>query len=175
MINAEAVIFYIFVLFVLGGGFFAIFSEQNKNAVTSAFICFFSVGMLMFSLELPFLAVSQILIAAVGLTFLFLMFLILTENKNKTAEKPSSFVRNVISLAVVFLLVVLIAIFIKYGSFSYEGINLNCVMPSTKDISTEMFINYGIPFLFIGLILTSALIGAGVLMSDIKNGKRGNS
>ncbi|MBQ2644350.1 NADH-quinone oxidoreductase subunit J [bacterium] len=168
--GSEAILFYIISLFVIAGSFFAIFSVKNIHALISAFIAFLNIGFLFFILELPFLGVVQIIIFSVCLLSILVVLLLLTR-QNLEIKQKNNYIKFFISLITTALFTFLITIFIKIGVLLSDGIIISRVIPSSKDIAVEMFINYGIPFSFIGLYFLSAMLGLSVLMFDIKNGK----
>lgn len=171
MSNAETIVFYILSLISVFSAFSAIFSEKISSAVMCAFMCFLSVGFLFFALELPILGSVHILMCSVALIVLFSVLYCLTVKNDKIQNLYSNFnfQKVLISLFMVCLTVFLIAIFIKFGTFFTDGISESCIMPSTKDISIEMYINYVFPFVFTGLFFLSAILGLGFLTSDIRS------
>ena len=48
----------------------------------------------------------------------------------------------------------------------------NGVIPATKSIAVELFLNYGAPFVFTGLFFLAAILGFGVILSIKIGGKK---
>lgn len=173
MSNAETIVFYLVSFIAIFGAFLAIFSVKNLASLLNAFICFASVGILFFALELPILGTVQILIVAIGLTVLFATLHLLTTKKTDFEElyNKVSFQKGLISVFIVAFVIFIISIFIKFGSFFSDGMSESCIMPATKEIAVEMFINYVFPFVFTGLFFLAAILGLGFLTSDIRSKK----
>lgn len=169
--NIEAIVFYLVSLVSIICAFFAIFSTKSKFSIVNILVCLIGISILFFALEFPLLGSIAIGIFCIGLTLILIMTALLTEKRNQVRSYKLSYIKLLTSFTIIFILSFLIAFFIKFGAFYYEGTVINCVIPSIKELSVQMFINYGMPFVFTGLLFLAALIGVSVLMSDIRNNK----
>lgn len=172
---AEAIIFYITAFTAIAGAAGVILSHKIIRTILWAFLSFTSIGILFFALELPYLAAIQIALYAIGTSVVFVFALMLTrkdmESKLTAAKAPRTFLA---ALGILFISFIVI-LFLRYNIFypdSLMGKNAAIIMPSLKDMSTDMFINYGAPFIFSSMIFLSAILSFGVIFSSHKGGRQ---
>lgn len=173
MDTAEAIIFYIIVFFAITGALFAVFANKIIHSVISAFITFLSVGILFFALELPYLGTAQIAILTAGLSILFIFAILLTE-KDKQNKKTGFSPKILIGVTGIFLIAAFVVLAIKTGDFYLENLMAtgSCIMPSSRELAIEMFVNYGAPFVFTSLFFLAGILGLGVIISNKTGGKK---
>lgn len=169
----EAIIFYILVFLAMFSAIGAIFFHKIIHSILCAFITFLCVGLLFFALELPYLATVQIALFAIGMSVLFVFALLLTGKDNLHQESVSYSPKMLFSFLGIVLIVLFLAVAIKFGSFFQDGLSIvqNCIMPSSKEISIDMFVNYGAPFVFVSFLFLAVVLGLGVITSNKNGGK----
>ncbi len=174
MDKLQAIIFYIVALTAIVGALRAIFTRKIFYSVLYAFLSFIAVGLLFFALELPYLGVVQLSLCGVGMTILFVFAVALTGKKDEILSPIVHRPRTYLSIVGLLLMTVLVACFLRIGSFMSDNIaqTTNGVIPSTKMISVELFLSYGAPFVFTGLFFLAVILGFGVILSMKIGGKK---
>lgn len=174
MDKLQAIIFYIVALTAVVGALRAIFTRKIFYSVLYAFLSFIAVGLLFFALELPYLGVVQLSLCGVGMTILFVFAVALTGKKDEILSPIVHRPRTYLSIVGLLLMTVLVACFLRIGSFMSDNIaqTTNGVIPSTKMISAELFLSYGAPFVFTGLFFLAVILGFGVILSMKIGGKK---
>ena len=174
MDKLQAIIFYIVALTAVVGALRAIFTRKIFYSVLYAFLSFIAVGLLFFALELPYLGVVQLSLCGVGMTILFVFAVALTGKKDEILSPIVHRPRTYLSIVGLLLMTVLVACFLRIGSFMSDNIaqTTNGVIPSTKMISVELFLSYGAPFVFTGLFFLAVILGFGVILSMKIGGKK---
>ena len=137
----------------------------EKNIVRAGFslvICFGSVAGAYFAMKAPFVAASQILIYAVGITLVIIFGLMLTNFKEEMPKIRGEGRNNLVSA------VIAIGIFASF-SYSLTGnkwgiVDSPMVCPkNTEIIGMKLLSTYVLPFELISVLLLIALIGAIVI------------
>lgn len=174
MDKLQAIIFYIVALTAIVGALRAIFTRKIFYSVLYAFLSFIAVGLLFFALELPYLGVVQLSLCGVGMTILFVFAVALTGKKDEILSPIVHRPRTYLSIVGLLLMTVLVACFLRIGSFMSDNIaqTTNGVIPSTKIISVELFLSYGASFVFTGLFFLAVILGFGVILSMKIGGKK---
>lgn len=173
MDKAQAIIFYITVFTALAGAVGVIFSRKITRSIFYAFLSFTGIGLLFLALEMPYLAVVQTAVCAVGLPVVLFFALMLTKS-DKDAElnmaiSPRTFFSGLGLISLVFF----ITAFLKYNSLNeFFGENSSVIMPSVKEFSIEMFTNYAAPFIFSSILFLTVVLGFGVIFSMHRGGKK---
>ena len=174
MDKIQAIIFYIVALTAIVGAFRAIFTKKIFYSVFYAFLCFIAVGLLFFALELPYLGVVQLSLCGVAMSILFVFAIALTGKKEEILSPIVHRPRTYLTIVGLLILTGLLTCFLRIGSFMSDNIAqaTNGVIPATKSIAVELFLNYGAPFVFTGLFFLAAILGFGVILSIKIGGKK---
>lgn len=166
-------IFYFFIIAAIFTAISIIFSNNIFRILIAVFSVFCTAGILLFILNLPFLASAQIVISAVGFIILSLAFLTLLNNKDFTPEIFSP--RLLYSIPSLLFLLCIIFIFLKYGTFFTEfsptsEVNTMLVPLETQVIILKIVMNYSAVISFIALIFLTTVIGIRrILFSKTKD------
>lgn len=174
MFKLQLIIFYFIAFIAIICAIRAVFTKKIFYSVFYAFITFLVTGLLFIALELPYLGVVQISLGCVTMTVLFVFAITLISKKEEISSSIVHKPRTYFSIIGLFLLILLLAIYLKFGMFASDNISqtTNSVIPSTKAISVELFLSYGAPFVFSGLYFLAAILGLGVFLSKKKGGKK---
>lgn len=158
------ILFYFFI-FLAGAAALAILLSKNvfKSAIF-LLVCLLSIAALYVISFAEFLAVTQILIYAGGITVLIIFGIMLT---TRISGKPLVVNnRHVISGGVV--AIALFILLIRYlPDLAGNGATLEPRNISATGL--EVFSRYSLPFEVAGLLLLIALIGAAVITSQLKS------
>lgn len=169
----SSTIFYTTAALAIFGVLGIIFTHKSIYALMYALLTFFSVGCLFMSLEMQYLAAVQITLFSALTLILTIILLMITKQKNKEeiVFKP----RLLTSIFSLCIMIFIIVIFIKYGAFFNEHLKSNVetlIIPTSQNISIEMFINYGAAFIFTALAFLAGIIGIGVFAQPVRRGKK---
>jgi NADH-quinone oxidoreductase subunit J len=160
----ETAVFLLFAALALGS---AIVVVAHKNPVYSTMalvLTLFSSAVLFVLLGAPFVAVLQILIYAGAIVVLFLFVLMLLnitrEEESSTSGQPLQRWAAVLGAAVFCGMAGMLL-------WRYDGARqqapLSEQLVSLKDLASELFTDYLLPFEIVGLLLLVAVIAATVL------------
>jgi NADH-quinone oxidoreductase subunit J len=145
----------------------AVFVIINKNPIASAIglvFHFFMLAGLYLTLQAQFIAVLQILIYA-GAIMVLVVFVIMLLNigiEEKLKEKININRAVAIILSIVF--VAQIGLFIILNRSNKNILSNNSLTQGNVELlGKELFTNYLVPFIIIGILLTVAIIGAVIL------------
>lgn len=141
----------------------------ERNIIRAGFfllICFSAIAAAFFALRAPFVAASQILIYAVGITLVIVFALMLTNIKQDLPKIKGEEGKNILSALVAF------GIFIGFtvaltGNKWLEIEGLTCPK-NTEIIGINLLGTYALPFELISILLLVALIGAVVIAKKDK-------
>lgn len=145
----------------------AVFVITNKNPIASAIglvFHFFMLAGLYLTLQAQFIAVLQILIYA-GAIMVLVVFVIMLLNvgiEEKLHEKIN--LNKVIAIVLSIIFVGQIGLFIVLNQSDKSIISNNSSnLGTVENLGKELYTNYLIPFIIIGILLTVAIIGAVIL------------
>lgn len=155
-------LFYIMAIIMLGGSWKVVTSKNLLHSVMSAFVVLMGTAVIYFMLNAQFLAVTQILIYAGGVTILILFVVMLT-----TADRVKyevSFDNKIgipmyIFTALVFSMLTFVILKIDWP---YKG-TLASLKNVTEVLAKKLFLEYLLPFEVASVLLLAALVGAVVL------------
>lgn len=146
------------VLFSLG----VILEKNIVRAGLSLLLCFGSLAGVYFLLKAPFVAVSQILIYAVGITLVIIFGLMLTSQKEEMpglrGEARNNFLSAVLSLGIF----TAFSIVLTGNKWGITESPMSCPK-NTEIIGLKLLSNYVLPFELISVLLLVALVGAIVI------------
>jgi NADH-quinone oxidoreductase subunit J len=145
----------------------AVFVIINKNPIASAIglvFHFFMLAGLYLTLQAQFIAVLQILIYA-GAIMVLVVFVIMLLNvgvEEKLKEKIN--INRAVALILSIVFVAQIGLFIILNQSNKNILSNNSLTQGTVEaLGKELFTNYLVPFIIIGILLTVAIIGAVIL------------
>ena len=155
--TAQLVAFVFMAALVLGGGLGAVTARNVAHAALFLLLSLGGVAGVFILLLAEFLALVQILIYGGAVTIVLLFALMLTRQEEfaRVRDNPQ---RPLAALAALALLAVLGVVFLgqeKAGQ-PLDG-------PSIKDVGSELFTQWAIPFEIASLVLLVALIGAIII------------
>ncbi len=154
----ESLVFYIFAIMVIGGGWVVIYS---KNLVYSAFSLLFTlVGIAgMYGLLMAdFIAATQIMIYAGGVLILVLFGVMLTARKTSIEITQSNLPR--LPGAIISGLVFLLLMWVFFGEPGWNSASNPGVKETVPVIGKLLMTKYLIPFELASILLLAALIGS---------------
>lgn len=164
--------FYFITFLAIFGAVFTVFVNKLKYMLISAFITFISVGLLFLFLTLPFLAVVNIMLYGAGILTVLFFAIVYIKQQNADALASPLIPRFLPFSAGVVLFVLIIFVSLKYSILIPDNESFNYVIPNTKDICVNMFINYGIIFIISGFVFLSSIMGFAVILSKKARGKK---
>ena len=158
------ILFYFFMLMAASGALAILFSKSVFRSAIYLLVSLLSIAALYVLSFAEFLAVTQILIYAGGITVIIIFGIMLT---TKISGKPLV-VENTHVLSGALAGTALFILLIRYlPDLSRDQGTL--VAESIPVIALQIFSLYTIPFEIAGLLLLIALIGAAVITSDLKS------
>lgn len=162
------IISFFCVLFALG----VILSKSIVRAGLCLLVCFGSISGIYFLLQAPFVAASQILIYAVGITLVIIFGVMLTNVKDEPDLLVGEDKRNMIAGVVSFALFALLGLSLTVGSWGLSEAPLVCPK-NTEIIGLKLLSTYILPFELISVLLLVSLIGAIVIAKKDKPCEKG--
>lgn len=164
----DSVIFWAFALLSVGAALGAILCRSVIYSALCLIVVFFSIAGFFLLNNADFLAISQIIIYAVGLTIIMLFAIMFTGDKPFGAHKISPTMRWANRLVIVYTLGLLgwagsKVVFPTTSSFSPEKAELLAKEGSTGWLGMVIFNDYAIPFEVASILLLAAMIGAIVI------------
>ncbi|MCX6537329.1 MAG: NADH-quinone oxidoreductase subunit J [Acidobacteria bacterium] len=160
---AEAVVFYIFALLILGFAVLVITAKSTVHSVLYLVADFLCVAALYVVLQAQFLAVIQVMVYAGGIVVLYL-FVVMLVNLKRPPElhrDPRRLGRLglVMALAVFGELVAISA----YGWLTPSGVAGTLDPKNIEQVGRALYTDYLVPFEVASVLLLVAMIGAIVL------------
>lgn len=152
--------FFLFALFAIGGAIFMISFTKVVSMVVSAAVTFVSLAGLYILLEAEFLAMSQVLIYAGGISILMIFGIMMTRHQEDEQEKKRPWYQALIWIGVVGLFGILFYVFQKT---TFPQTEFKAPEDNTLEIGKLLFNEHVIPFELMSILLTVAFIGAIVL------------
>lgn len=160
--------FFLVSLLAISGAFGVILGKNIIRAGFSLVVCFLAVAGAYFILKAPFVAASQILIYAVGITLIIVFALMLTSTRCELpiikGDSGKNFLSAIISIGIFF---VFSSALIGNKWPLPETIPCQCPK-NTEVIGLKMLGTYALPFELISILLLVALIGAVVIAKKDK-------
>lgn len=163
--NAANVLFYFFVLMAALGAVAILFSTNVFKAALCLLVTLLSVAALFALTFAEFLAVTQILIYAGGITVIIIFGIMLT---TRVTGRPLE-VRNAHIVSGGIVGIALFILLTQYAS-AIAITEQALAAESISFIALKIFSVYTLPFEVAGLLLLIALIGAAVTTSKFKSG-----
>lgn len=163
-----SIIFYVFVLMVVGSAIIVAFSRYIMHSAFALLLTFFGVAGLYVFLAADFLAALQVLIYVGGILVLILFAVMLTHKiSNVQLSNPVTkpWIAGPIALVI---LLGLIWIIIK-TPWSVKPL---LIEPTTVEIGKAIMGTYLLPFEAASVVLLVALIGAAYLARPVRSEKK---
>lgn len=160
--------FFLVSLLAISGALGVILEKNIVRAGFSLIICFSAVAGAYFTLKAPFVAASQILLYAVGITLIIVFALMLTSTKHELPAIKGDTGKNFLSA------IISIGIFFVFSSALVGNKwplpeTVTCPCPrNTEVIGLKLLGTYALPFELISILLLVALIGAVVIAKKDK-------
>lgn len=154
---------FVSIAFALG----VILEKKIVRAGLSLVVCFGAVAGAYFAMKAPFVAASQILIYAVGITLVIIFGLMLTSQKPDAMMDPGEIGKNLMSALISVGLFTVFAFSLTGGKWGIFESPLSCPR-NTEIIGLKMLSSYVLPFELISVLLLVALIGAVVIAKKDK-------
>jgi NADH-quinone oxidoreductase subunit J len=163
----DTILFYIFALFVLGGGVLTITRKSAMHAAISLIVSLLGVAGLYLMQSAEFLFAVQIVLYVGGIMVLFL-FVIMLVNLDQAAKERQFNRQWMIALIAVAAVGAQVAYFIYRGqdSFHFAAPVLGAVpagLGNTEQIADSLFGEYLLPFEIASLLLLVAVVGSVVM------------
>jgi NADH-quinone oxidoreductase subunit J len=161
--NANAVIFYLLSVFILGAGILSVTSRKIFRSAIWLLFSLMGIAGLYFWMELDFLAAVQIAVYVGGIVVLIIFSIFLTEQSGREMPRPP-LVRNIFSLLAVGLGFSLTYLLIHRYGFHAGDKKFD---PGIGRIGSQMLATdgqgYALPFELVSVLLLSAMIGCIVI------------
>jgi len=155
--------FYLFAALTLIFGFLVVANPFSRNPVTSAMFLVLTMGALaglFVTLHAFFIAAVQILVYAGAVMVLFLFVIMLLDLKEEEGRRFNKFGIGA-GLVAVFAIA---GILVKTIWFSGVGTGKTPALEgATKNLGTELFTNYLLPFEIVSVLLLVAMVGVILL------------
>lgn len=162
--KTAGILFYFFMLMAVSGALAILFSKNVFRSAIYLLVSLLSIAALYVLSFAEFLAVTQILIYAGGITVIIIFGIMLT---TRISGKPLV-VENTHVLSGALAGIALFILLIRYLP-DLSGDHGTVAAESISVIALQIFSLYTIPFEIAGLLLLIALIGAAVITSDLKS------
>ncbi|HEY9746462.1 MAG TPA: NADH-quinone oxidoreductase subunit J [Oculatellaceae cyanobacterium] len=164
----DSVIFWAFALVSVGAALGAILSRSIIYAALCLIAVFFSIAGFFLLNNADFLAISQIIIYAVGLTIIMLFAIMFTGDKPFAPNKAAHPMRMMNRLIAVYVVALLLwacsrVALPKSSSFSIAAAEVLARSGSTGLLGKLLYSQYAIPFELASILLLAAMIGAIVI------------
>lgn len=169
------IFFIVFSLSIITSALGVILFKKLVYSTVSLITCFLSVAGIYILLNADFVAISQIMIYAVGITIIMIFAIMLTskESEKKLWISLNPLNISAVVVALVFLSLIIWAIHSNNNGCINQIFNFNLPNVDTinaiKDkgtspvIGNKLFTTYLIPFELLSVLLLAALIGAVVM------------
>src|SRR5882672_2783949 len=159
----QDIFFYIFAALTLLFGFLVVANPFSRNPVTSAMFLVLTMGALaglFVTLHAFFIAAVQILVYAGAVMVLFLFVIMLLDLKEEERRRFNAFGIGAGIVAVG----AIGGILVKTIGFSGIGEGKTPMLEgATKNLGTELFTNYLLPFEIVSVLLLVAMVGVILL------------
>ena len=159
----QEVFFYIFAALTLLFGFLVVANPFSRNPVTSAMflvVMMASLAGLFVTLHAFFIAAVQILVYAGAVMVLFLFVIMLLDLKEEERRRFNAFGIGAGIIAVG----AIAALLVKAIWFSGAGANKQPMIEgATRNLGTELFTHYLLPFEIVSVLLLVAMVGVILL------------
>ena len=162
-------VFFMFGILLVGFSLGVVLESSIVRAGFSLVITFGSVAGIYFLLRAPFVAASQILIYAVGITLVIIFGLMLTSFKQDFPKIKGELGKNLLSAVIALGVFVTFSIALLGGKWTVTELPISCPK-NTEVIGLGMLSSYVLPFELISILLLLALIGAIVIAKKDKKG-----
>jgi NADH:ubiquinone oxidoreductase subunit 6 (subunit J) len=142
----------------------------ETNVVRAGFLlvmCFGSIAGIYFLLKAPFVAASQILIYAVGITLVIVFGLMLTSFKQDMPKLKGETGKSIFSALIAIGVFYVLSFALVGGKWGVFDVPMLCPK-NTEIIGISMLSSYVLPFELISVLLLVALIGAIVIAKKDK-------
>jgi NADH-quinone oxidoreductase subunit J len=169
-LNAQTIAFFIFALFILGGGLGVVTTRNLIHGTLYLILSLFGVAGFFVLLSAPFLASVQVLVYIGAIAILIVFAVMLTRSMTRLRDLYNE--QWVLSGIVAILLFALLAIGIVMPVWGQNGSRANIqpdpVVVDTVDLGKALVDQNGyvLPFEVASLLLTAAMIGAIVIARD---------
>lgn len=155
--------FFILSLLTIGGAVFMISFTRVVHMVISLGVTFLSIAGLFVLLEAEFVAVSQVLVYSGAISILMLFGIMLTKHDD-TEEAGHRKKNKIVSFLVVAVLFVVVFLGIQNTLWPTQTDSLASEnISNAKQLGTEIFTKYVIPFELVSVLLLVALVGAIIM------------
>ena len=147
----------------------------ETNVVRAGFLlvmCFGGVAGIYFLLKAPFVAASQILIYAVGITLIIVFGLMLTSFKQEMPKMKGEIGKSILSTVISLGTFYVLSFALLGGKWGVFDAPVICPK-NTEIIGISMLSSYVLPFELISVLLLVALIGAIVIAKKDKFSQKG--
>lgn len=161
--------FFIFSILLLMCSLGVVLESNIIRAGFSLVITFGGVAGIYFLLRAPFVAASQILIYAVGITLVIIFGLMLTSFKQDFPKIKGELGKNILSAVISLGVFITFSMALLGGKWTVTELPSRCPK-NTEIIGLEMLSSYVLPFELISILLLVALIGAIVIAKKDKKG-----
>lgn len=164
----DSVIFWAFALVSVGAALGAILCRSVIYSALCLIAVFLSIAGIFLLNNADFLAISQIIIYAVGLTIIMLFAIMFTGDRPFGPSKASGTMRMVNRLVILYMVGLLLwgcskAVLPNLSSFSPAAAETLAQHGSTAMLGSLLFNQYAIPFELASILLLSAMVGAIVI------------
>lgn len=170
LINAQSVAFFIFTLFILGGGLGVVTTRNLIHGALYLILSLFGVAGFFILLSAPFLAAVQVLVYIGAIAILIIFAVMLTRSMTSLREIFNRQWWLSAAVAALFFLFLAAGIILPvWGQASaYAGQPVSEVVATTTDLGVALVDGnqYVLPFELASLLLTAAMIGAIVIARD---------
>lgn len=164
----DSAIFWIFAIVGVGAALGAVFNRSIINAALCLIAVFMSIAGFYLLNNADFLAISQIIIYAVGLTIIMLFAIMFTGDKPMDMAKVNRTSRLAYGIIIAYTIAILLR-----GSAAVPAVNIPAVggtmlerllrEGSTTMLGELLFSQYALPFELASVLLLAAMIGAIVI------------
>ena len=165
---ADAILFYVFALMVLGGGLLTITRRSAVHSAIALIVSLLGVAGLYLLQQAEFLFAVQIVLYVGGIMVLFL-FVIMLVNLDVAARQRQFNRQWLVALAAVAAAGVGIGYFLVRGSSDFRIPELGAAAPpvsimgNTEAVADSLFSQYLLPFELVSVLLLVAVVGSVIM------------
>lgn len=162
--SGEMIAFFVLALIAISGGVLMINLRKVVHIIVALAFTFISIGGLYVLLSAEFLAFVQVLIYGGSITIIMLFGIMLTKHDDTHDVLFVGKWRPLLVLGGV--VIFFIIMFVGINDLTFEPIAAGLHDENVRQVGTEIFTKYLIPFETVGIILLVALVGAVALAKN---------
>lgn len=170
--SAEAILFYIISIFILGTGVLSVTSRKIFRSAIWLLFSLIGIAALYFWMHLEFIAAVQVIVYVGGIVVLIIFSIFLTQKSGEKMPKP---VKGRILWSVLAVILGFVFLYQLIYKHPFHTSSSQSFELKVSDIGTQMLSTtdhgYVLPFELVSMLLLAALVGCIVIAMKVKQNK----